>query len=428
MRHRSFAAGLAGCAAAALLALPGAAQAQGARVVISCGAVGQELALCQEGAQAWAASTGNTVEVVSTPNSATERLALYQQFLAARSPDIDVYQIDVIWPGLLGGHFEDMNQYVDEATVAAHFPSIVQNNTVGGRLVAMPWYTDAGVLYYRADLLEKHGREVPETWEELTETARLIMEAERAEGRPTMQGYVFQGRAYEGLTCNALEWIHSFGGGTIVGSEGDTTVDNPQAVEAIRTAASWIGSIAPQGVLNYAEEESRGVFQSGDAVFMRNWPYAWALAQGPDSPVRGKVGVAPLPHGPDGESAATLGGWQLAVSRYSANKQAAADLVRYLTSAEEQKRRAMAGSYLPTIEQLYQDQEIVEAAPLVRDMYDALVGAVARPSSVTGERYNQVSAEFFGAVHAALSGRTEPEAAMTRVDRQLERLSRGGRW
>ena len=165
-----------------------------------------------------------------------------------------------------------------------------------------------------------------------------------------MLGFVFQAKAYEGLTCNALEWIDSFGGGQIVAEDGSITINNEQAAAALELAASWIGDIAPEGVLNYAEEESRGVFQSGNAVFMRNWPYAWALGNAPDSPIAGKIGVTQLPKGgEDGKHTGVLGGWQLAVSKYSQNAELAVDLVRHLTSPEEQKRRAIKGSYNPTI-------------------------------------------------------------------------------
>jgi trehalose/maltose transport system substrate-binding protein len=161
------------CAGALVTA---ATATQPATVAISCGAVGLELELCREGAEAWAAKTGNEVTVVSTPNSATERLALYQQILAANSSDIDVFQIDVIWPGILAIHFIDLSGYIPKEEIGQHFPAIVENDTVGGRFVAMPWFTDAGILYYRKDLLEKYGRVVPRTWQELEETARLIQE------------------------------------------------------------------------------------------------------------------------------------------------------------------------------------------------------------------------------------------------------------
>jgi trehalose/maltose transport system substrate-binding protein len=242
-----------------------------------------------------------------------------------------------------------------------------------------------------------------------------------------MWGIVFQARAYEGLTCNGLEWIHSFGGGTIVDAEGEITVDNPQAAEALATAAGWINTIAPEGVLNYTEEEARGVFQSGNSVFMRNWPYAWALAQGEDSPIRGNVGVAALPRGgEEGQPTGTLGGWQLAVSRYSPNAEIAIDLVRYLTSPEEQKRRALVRANLPTIPSLYEDPEILEANPFFGELYDTFTNAVARPSNVTGENYNRVSAAFWEAVHNVLTGRAEAEEALSSLASDLNRLKRRG--
>ena len=400
--------------------------AQAATVSISCGAVGAELELCRTGAEAWAQETGNEVVIVSTPNSSTERLALYQQILAAGGDDIDVYQIDVIWPGILGSHFIDLAPYTDGAQ-DAHFPAIVENNTIDGELKAMPWFTDAGVLYYRKDLLEKHGHEVPTTWADLAQTAGAIVEAEKAEGNDRMNGIVFQGRAYEGLTCNALEWIDSYGGGAIVDDDGKVTINNPNAVAALEEAGSWIGKIAPDGVLNYAEEEARGVFQSGNAVFMRNWPYAWSLANSDDSPVKDKVGVVALPKGgADGKSTGALGGWQLAVAKYSESPEAAADLVRYLTSEKEQKRRAIEGSYNPTIEALYKDPEVLEAVPFFGSLYETFVNAVARPSGVTGDKYNRVSNAFWNAAHSVLSGKEDAATALADLEGELNAIKRRG--
>jgi trehalose/maltose transport system substrate-binding protein len=414
---------------AAAFAYGNAAHAQGVEVSISCGAVGIELQLCQEGADMWAEETGNSVNIVSTPNSTTERLQLYQQILNAGAGDIDVYQIDVIWPGILGSHFVDLSEYIPQEDVDQHFAAIVENNTIEGDLVAMPWFTDAGVLYYRTDLLEEYGFEPPETWAELEEAAAAIQEGERADGNDRFWGFVWQGRAYEGLTCDALEWIDSFNGGTIVADDGSITINNPDAIEAVNMAAGWVGTISPDGVLNYAEEEARGVFQSGNAAFMRNWPYAWSLAQGEDSTIRGLVGVSALPRGgEDGQHTGTLGGWQLAVSRYSENPEVAADLVRFLTSYDEQKRRAIIGSYNPTIEALYEDEEVLEAVPFFGSLYDTFVNAVARPSGVTGERYNEVSSAFWNSVHSVLSGDTTAEDSLADLETELRRLSRGGRW
>ena len=409
-------------------ALTGAGVAHAATLSISCGAVGQELEFCKTGAEAWAKKTGNQVNLISTPNSATERLALYQQLLAAGASDVDVFQIDVVWPGILGNHFLDLAPYAKDV-VKNHFAAIVQNNTVDGKLVAMPWFTDAGLLYYRKDLLAKHGAQPPQTWQELTDTAKKIQDAERAAGNDKMWGFVWQGRAYEGLTCNALEWVSSYNGGTIVDDKGKITINNPKAVAALDTAAGWVKTISPEGVLNYTEEEARGVFQSGNAVFMRNWPYAWPLAQGPESAIKDKVGVSALPRGgADGRHAATLGGWQLSVSKYSKNKELAADLVMYLTSAEEQKRRAIHGAYNPTIESLYKDADVLKAVPFFGELYDTFVNAVARPSTVTGAKYNQVSNEFWNAVHGVLSGRAKAQDSLAQLEASLKRMSRGGKW
>ncbi len=409
-----------------ITARPASAQTS---VSIACGSVGVEFNLCKSGAEAWAKKTGNQVRVVSTPKDSNEILALYQQLLTAHSGDIDVLRIDVVWPALLAQHLLNLDEAVSKEVVAQHFPAIIQANTVAGHLVALPWFTDAGLLYYRKDLLQKYGRTVPSTWQELTETAKVVQDGERKAGNARMWGFVFQGRAYEGLTCNALEWVDSFGGGAIVDGQGKVTINNPKAAQALTLAASWVKTIAPDGVLNYAEEEARGAFQSGSAVFMRNWPYAWALSQAPDSPIKGKVGVAPLPKGgPDGKHTGTLGGWQLAVSKYAKNAKAATDLAVYLTSPEEQKRAAVTSSLNPTIPALYKDPDVLKANPFMGDLLETFTSAVARPSRATGDRYNQVSSEFWNAVHDTLAGRSPADASLARLDHSLNRLSRGGKW
>lgn len=419
-------------AAAILVVSSGLAAGARAEVTISisCSSLGIEQQLCQSGSEAWAQATGNKVKLVSTPADANERLALYQTLLAAQAKDIDVFQIDVIWPAILAPHLMDLTAVLSEQDRADHFAVLLENNTVEGKLVAVPWFVDAGLLYYRKDLLEKYGKEVPKTWADLADTAKAVMDGEEQAGKSGLQGYVWQGRAYEGLTCNALEWIASYGGGGIVDDEGNVTIDNPQAAQALEMARGWIGTISPQGVLSYAEEESRGVFQSGNAVFMRNWPYAWALANAEDSPVKGKVGVAVLPQGDgaDAHHASALGGQQLAVSRYSAHPKEATDLVRYLTSAEEQKRRALEGSFNPTLRSLYADAELVAANPFYKDFLPIVESAVARPSTITGRRYNQVSSAFVRAVHGALSGQGEATTTLVDLNKELDRLSRGGNW
>jgi trehalose/maltose transport system substrate-binding protein len=217
-----------------------------------------------------------------------------------------------------------------------------------------------------------------------------------------------------------LEWVASYGGGTIIGDDGEITINNPLAMVAISRAAGWVGTIAPEAVTNYREEDARIQFQRGEAVFMRNWPYAWALLNADDSAVQGQVGVASLPQGgPQGNSAATLGGWQLAVSRYSESPEEAADLVRYLTSAEVQRTRAIEGSYAPTISELYEDPEVLAANPLFGQLSGILENAVARPTAAAGEDYMAVSTRLWEAVNYVLLGATSARESLTQLEDAL---------
>ena len=377
-------------------------------------------------AQEWAQKTGNKVEFISRPQDASAALQQAQQYWAAKSPDIDVYMVDVIWQGICAPHAVDLKKYFNEGDVAQFFPRIIENNTVGGKLVSLPWFGDAGILYYRTDLLEKYGyKEPPKTWEELTEMAKKIQEGERAAGKPDFQGFVFQGKASESVTCNAIEWIYSFDGGTIVEPDKKVTINNPNAIKALETAKGWVGTISPKGVTTYGEEEARNVWQAGNAAFMRNWPYAYALGQDPKSVIAGKFDVTVLPKGGEnGKNAAALGGWQLMVSAYSKAPDAAADLVRTLTSTEALKKRAIEFSLLPSRPALYTDADVLAKVPWFKNLLPVLENAVARPSTVTGADYNQLSTSFFQNVNKVLTGGETPQNAVSAVEKVAKRIVR----
>jgi trehalose/maltose transport system substrate-binding protein len=372
----------------------------------------------------WAKETGNKLEYISRPNDSTATLQLYQQYWAAKSPDVDVYLIDVIWQGIAAPHAVDLKKYYKAEEITAYFPRIIENNTVGGKLVSIPLYTDAGILYYRTDLLKKYGyKEPPKTWEELAVMAKKIQGGERAAGNPDFQGFVFEGKASESVSCNALEWIYSYGGGSLIGPDKKVTINNPNAIKALDTAHSWIGTISPVGVSTYGEEEARNIWQAGNAAFMRNWPYAYALGADPKSPISGKFDVTVLPKGGnDGKNAACLGGWQLMISAYSNVADTAADLVRYLSSAELQKKRTIAWSVLPTRPALYSDPDVLAKYPWFRIMADVFNNAVPRPSTITGTDYNQLSTAFFQNVNKVLTGTESGKDAVAQVEQVAERI------
>jgi trehalose/maltose transport system substrate-binding protein len=400
---------------------------QAEEIVLVSGAVGKDIEILKEIVKPWEQKTGNTLTVFPMPASTTDQFGQYRLWLAAGNADIDVYQTDVIWAPQLATNFVDLTPYTKDI-VNQHFPSIIESQTTNGKLVALPIFTDAPALYYRKDLLEKYQKAVPTTWQELTITAQDIQTKERQAGNENLWGFVWQGNSYEGLTCNALEWVKSFEGGQIVEADGSISINNKNTIDALKLAKSWVGSISPAGVLAYQEEDARGVWQTGNAVFMRNWPYAYALGNMETSAVKDKFAVTPLPSGhKDGPSAATLGGWNLAVSNYSTKKDASISLIKYLASEEIQKYRALQSSQLPTIMSLYDDPDIQQQQPMISQWKEVFLQAVPRPSAPTKIKYNEVSSKFFSAVHATLLGSGSAEENIELLEYELEEL-KGSRW
>ena len=370
-----------------------------------------------------AANPDIQVKFVEGPVSATDRYGLLLQTFQAKSADIDVTQIDVIWPGDLAEHLADFNQFGGVEAVADDFPAIVTNNTVDGALVGLPWFTDGGLLYYRTDLLEKYGYTgAPKTWTELEEMAAKIQEGERTAGNQDFWGYVWQGAPYEGLTCDALEWVYSSGGGTIVSPEKVITINNEAAAGAMDRAFGWIGKISPPGTTSMMEEDSRAVWNGGNAAFMRNWPYAFSLGNADDSKIKGLFDATALPGAEEGMSAATLGGWQVGVSKYTKNLDAAMKFAMWLGGTESQKARAIGLSLIPTKQSLYEDPEVIAAQPFMAKLLPVFTSAVARPSTATAPKYNEVSNVFFSNVSDVLTGKQSGKDAVANIELDLEDL------
>ncbi|NMG75937.1 ABC transporter substrate-binding protein [Aromatoleum diolicum] len=395
---------------------------------MACNISGAMKPFCEHIKQRFEQETPHKLAFVEMPAASDEKLALFQQIFAAKDGNaVDVLSIDVIWVGLLDKHMLDLTDKVKDLE-PAFFPNNWKNNIVNGRIKAVPGQVDAGMMYYRKDLLEKYKEQPPKTWEDLTRIATKIQKAERDAGQKNFWGFVFQGKAYEGLSCDVMEWVASYNGGTFVDAAGNVTINNPKAAKALNTAASWVGTIAPKGVMGYQEEESRAVFQNGDALFMRNWPYAYLLTQDATSPVKGKVGVLPIPKGgEDGLHAATLGGWQWGVSAYSKNPDAAVKLVRILSEADTQKRAFMLLGIPPARIDTYQDAEVQAKAPYLAEFKDVFANAVPRPSTATRSQFPKVSKAMFNAGYDVLSGRATGEQAVADLEDKLKRI-KGREW
>jgi trehalose/maltose transport system substrate-binding protein len=363
-----------------------------------------------------------TVNVVERPTSTTDTLAQYQQFFAAQSPDLDMFMVDVAWPGLISEHLLDMGSYLSQDQLSRFYPKLIDTYTLQGRLVALPWFVDAGMLYYRTDLLTKYNLDVPQTWDDLYTAASTIQKGERDAGNADFWGFVYQGAAYEGLTCDALEWQVSNGDGTIINPDGTIEVNNAATIEIFDKMASWVGDVVPPQVVTYQEEDSRAVWQAGNAAFMRNWPYAYPLGEASDSVIKDKFSVGPLPGKTAGMSAATLGGWGISVSKYSANPEAAVALANWLTSNDALVELLPPKGGLPVLPDLYQNQDLLAAMPYLAFTTDILSSATARPGSVAGTQYATVSEDYYTAVNNILAGSTDATTAMSDLELKLADL------
>ncbi len=395
-------------------------------LTIASGAVGQELdVLNRQLAQYTSQCPNVTVNVLEARSSVSDRIGLYQQFLDAGSNAVDIYAVDVIWSAIVADYMVDMRRYAGPTVLNQHLETLVENNTVDGKLVALPWFVDTGLLYYRTDLLDQYGVDVPETWDALETAARTIQQGEREDGNRDFWGYVWQGAPGESTVVNALEWQASAGGGTIISPSGEVQVNNAATIRVLERAAAWIGEggISPPAVLTYGPEESRMLWERGNAAFMRNWSYAYALGNRGGSAIQGQFATAPLPAGAAGR-ASTLGGWSLAVSSYSDNPDAAAALVLFLASPEQQRFRAEVGGFSPTILSVYNDADLAAANPYFEQMFQTLQtgSAVVRPSTLAADRYSRVSRLYANAVHSVLRGNQDAAAAMDELAFELENI------
>jgi trehalose/maltose transport system substrate-binding protein len=363
--------------------------------------------------------TGIRVKLLPSPESNWDKLALWQELLETGASGPDVYGIDVIWPRILNEYLMDLKpQFASE--ISLQFPEMAASYTVDGKLVAIPYRADIGLLYYRTDLLSEYGyREPPKTWDELEVMATRIQAGERAKGKKDFWGFVWQGAAAEALTCNALEWQAAEGGGQIIEDDGVISVNNPRAIHAWQRAARWVGSISPPSVVGYEEWDALNVWVAGDAAFMRGWPTAYLDSHAAESPIRDKFEIGVLPGGRAGRFG-TLGGAALAISRFSPHPREALALVRYLSSSDVQAKRALVLSQPPTLPDLYAVPAVLEPNPRFAVLGQAFrTGIVRRPSNVTGKKYHDVTNAYIKAVHSVLTHEQSAPVAAAALENEL---------
>jgi multiple sugar transport system substrate-binding protein len=329
-----------------------------------------------------------TYQELPPPSSSTEVHQTLVQQLARKDGTPDVFTQDVIWIAEFAGAgwAAPLDSYFSSSDRSAYFPGMIQACTWQGKLTALPWFVDAGMLYYRTDLLQSLGLQPPQTWADLTKTAQ----AAEAQHQASF-GFLWQGKQAEVLVCDAVEYIAS-NNGSILGPDGKTvTLADPAAVQAVQYMYDTIhqSKISPADVLSWDEEPSRRPFTSGQAALLRNWSYVWQNAQDPSgSSVVGKVGVVPLPHFDGGKSAACLGGYQYGVNAASKNKDAAVDFLRWMSQPAQQLRFATEVGLAPSKSAVYDDPALAKANPFMQSLKSVFVGATPRPVT---PKYPQVT-------------------------------------
>jgi multiple sugar transport system substrate-binding protein len=352
---------------------------------------------------------------------------LQRQYLStvlnAKDSAIDIYMIDIVNPAQYfgAGWLEPLDAYIGKPAEALkpYLPVYATSNVVDGKLAAMPAFADAMFMYYRKDLLDKHGVKEPKTWDELAAAAVKI---QKAEGNANLQGLSIQGAPIEGAVCTFL--LPYWGQGKDFNdASGKMTLDKGAATKGL---ATWLAMV-DQGVIkkNVAEVKTPDTvneFKAGQVVFAINWGFAWdRFKDDADSTVKGKVGVMPLPAMAGGKSATCVGGWQWAVSAFSKHKAAAANLVKYMSSPETSKFLAVEGSLLATYQNVYTDADVVKSVPWFKDAANVVIAGKSRPIS---RDYGQVSDVIRTTTSAVLARTKSPAEGVAEIESRLARVMR----
>jgi trehalose/maltose transport system substrate-binding protein len=339
---------------------------------------------------------------------------LQTEFQAGQS-DIDVIGGDVIWGAQFAANkwVVDVSDRFPEGERSGFLPAPLQSLTYDGKIWGVPWYTDAGMLYYRKDLLQQSGfSAAPKTWDELQQMAQQVTQQ-----TGTQYGMVFQGSNYEGGVCNALEYIWTSGGDVLQGDK--IVIDSPQAIAGLETERSMITSgVAPQAVSTYTETETDPAFMGGKAVFARNWPYMFSLAGTSDYPKvkPEQVGVAPIPVSDGNQSYSCLGGWNMMMSALSDMQDQAWEFMTWMTAPEQMKYLALEATRLPARKSPYEDQEILSKVPTIRLAKDIIPNTKPRPVS---PYYSDMSLKMQEQFNSSLNGDVSPQQAAKTLQKEL---------
>jgi multiple sugar transport system substrate-binding protein len=348
------------------------------------------------------ANPNANVKLLELPEDAGEQRRLQVQRLQAESAECDVLGTDVIWTAEYAAQnwLLDVSDFISE-NGDRFIESTVDTTTYEGKNFAVPFNSNAGFIYYRTNEVDQP----PEDWESLYEQA--------AQGN----GVVYQGFRYEGLTVNFLELLYSAGGSVLSEDGKEATADSQEVKDVLKFMADGIkNGAAPKANTTYKEEESRRAFESGNATFMRNWPYAYAL--GKESKIADQFDITTFPGYAGNEGAGVLGGYNLAISAFSKNPEGSLAFIEFATESEQQKLMATEASLPPTVSDVYDDPEVKKAMPFAEELRTAIEQAQPRPVSPV---YPQISEAIYNNVYTALQGNTSPDEAASKMNEEIQK-------
>jgi multiple sugar transport system substrate-binding protein len=350
----------------------------------------------------------------NAPNDTGQLLTILTTMLRARGSSIDVFPMDIIWPAEFGanGWTVPLDDKWPASDRANYLPGPLAGCTYNGKLWAAPTRTDAGLIYYRTDIIKT----APTTWDELTSMAKA------ASPSKTKFGYVWQGAQYEGLVCDFVEVLYGYGGNVLDPNDPKKiTVNSPEGMQALTKMVSWVGTISPAAVTTYKEEDARSAWQDGGATFMRNWPYAFSLGNDPaTSKIANKFDVHPMLYGGSNTVGhSNIGGWQYGINAFSKNPDAAWKFVQFMISPPSQKTIAVKLSLFATLKSIYSDPDVLKVAPFFSKMQPVFQTALPRPVSPF---YPDISNAIQLRVHNALTKQASPTAALSALQSDLQAI------
>lgn len=354
-------------------------------------------------------------QIIEAPSDSNQVEDLYtSSFLLGNSP-YDLVYMDIVWTPKFAaaGWLRDISDRLSAEEAQQYLEGDIAGGMYENKLYRIPFRSDAGMLYYRQDLLQQAGYEPPETFQELLEISQDLQQQGLTEW-----GYVWQGKQYEGLAAMFVEILQGSGAFWVDPDTLEVGLDQPEALAAVEFLRQAIATqVSPPGVTTYAEEETRLLFQNGKAAFLRNWPYVYSAAL--DSPIAGKYSIKPMVYSAGNSSGACLGGWGIGIAKTSKHPDAAWEVIKFLSSEESQREFILETGFVPSRTALFNDQAIIAKYDYYPKLLDVVKSSALRPPI---SQYAQASDILQRYLSAAITGKMTPKKAMNTAAEETRNL------